>query len=300
MRFIRAATASELPAPLRGAAWELRLTLRNGTKDRNGAKGMRSGSAERLVLRNDEAVALVSRGARSDARPDFAIALAAEVCPPCSATGAESTDGGRNATAEGRAAGGTSGAVVLVATGRLWAGSVPREALALAADLTAAGWRTALDRLREARPDLDEEIEVCAGMDLNKPVDGSEGGCRAELVAQLAAALARRASVLIVERGALTALECSSPQDPLLALLKRERLVMVWYEQAQVSADFTPQFGERTLLVCAGTAVEAGVDLSAPDSGERIETLLAGPLGKTGKARASVGVEVDDALFDQE
>ncbi len=179
-------------------------------------------------------------------------------------------------------------------------GSVPRHVLGLPPELAPEEWQAALDELRRVRSDLGNYIDACAKADLDRQWGQMVEIDRLGLIAQIAAALVRRASVVILERDALEALDCRSAEDPLIRLLQRDRLVMIWYQRDHILRSCTPGFGEQTVLVCAGTGVKAGIDLGEPGAKERLKSSLAVSPAKADKGRASADQELDEALLEEE
>ena len=293
--FVHGVTRPAPPEHLESLAWALHIEVEEGANDN------RSASSGAITIERGCLIAIVTRDPRWAARPDFAVALAAEVrrsqLSEDVASAAEPTAG----SVDLGTGGGTLGAVVLVACGRLQTGTVTtREMLGLPADLTTQEWRAALDELRRVRPDLGDDIDACAKADL----DGQPGPLaridRLGLIAQIAAALVRRASVVILERDALKVLDCRSAADPLVGLLQRDRLVMIWYQADQVLRGCAPDYGEQTALVCAGTSIKVAIDLAEPGASERLAASLTVSPGKADGALSSTDQNLDEALSEMD
>lgn len=289
--YVTAFAQAERPDLLRSRAWALRVKLSGDTsRSKAGLSGFATIERARIA-------ALVALDPRYAARPDFAVTVSSQICP------SELPEQRPRATVvadDDNSWSGTSGAVSLIACGRMQTAASLRQALGLSDDHGSKDWRCALDELRHIRPDLTNDIDACTAADLERPWRPTVTADLAGLIAQFAAALVRRASVVIVERDALETLGCRSAEDPLIIRLGRDSLIAIWYQRSQLGANGAPDFGEDYLLVCAGTEIKASVDLTARGSRAHLAAILSAITSEAEKASAypSSARNLDDAMAD--
>lgn len=287
--FVNAFARPEPLDALKSRAWAIRIQARS-----NAGKSD-FGSVGPSIVERCSQVAVVTLDTRRAARPDFALALSSCVAPSRLAT---SEPGSVRVGTEGSNIHcGTQGAVALVACGRMQTGALPRDVMGLTEEVTHEDWRSVLDELRQLRPDLAHEIDACATIDFDQWAGPSVKEDRAGLVALIAGALARRASVIVLERDALKKLDCQSEENPLFRRLQRDSLVAIWYQRDQVSDCTSFDYGEQTVLICTGSQVEAVIELNTAGAQQDLASTLAGPARKAKTTQRALDEDLDDALF---
>lgn len=232
-------------------------------------------------------VALAARRSATPPRPDLAIALGMTLAPGPVPAGAMPAAPGNPATA---------GPVVLVRPGRLAAGLVPRRELGLDAKVTTALWRDSLVSLRAPASTEWADAESVGEPDLDRPLAAALPPAD-EVRVQIAAALLRRATVIIIERDALAELGVAAADHTLVTRLCRDRLLVVEYAPASDGDAVLPDLGETVALICRGDQLETVVNLRHAAGRDTVTAVLASmPAGRNNPS--AVADDVEDADFD--
>lgn len=226
------------------------------------------------IIEPHELTALVTLDSPKLALPEFAVALSSsiELIPSQSVTKEEANLQSDFCVHEKERVSG--GPVIRIMSGRLQTDAKAAHSLVLSDHLITNEWPKAIERLSLRSFELGKSIEILRFLEFEKPFDKHVIDDRLELVAQITAAMARKASVIIIEREALKKLGCESKEDPLIQELMHNCLVFIWYQQLEIANETFSNFNERKVVVCKGNAVDAVLDLTESKGREQLFEII--------------------------
>jgi hypothetical protein len=291
VNFVNDCESYMYPADLKNRSWVLRVKLASN-EDSSSVRPVRYADLERTSL-----TALVSLDVRHVARPDFAIALSAQVNTSFIA---DVSCGSHDLVHSEITQGSTTGAVVLIARGRAQVGLLPNMVFGVLDDIKSHDWSILLDDLRSACPGYANDIDDLKNISLDaytfseNALDG-----RREVLIQIAAALVRRASIVIIEREALMEIGSRSFEELLMQRLRRDSHVVIWYSVHQVVHTDMPDLSETTVLISAGDIILYAIDLTQDVGRDQLVRTINERSG-IGKPAKTTDISADDGDLDLE
>jgi ABC-type multidrug transport system fused ATPase/permease subunit len=258
---------------------------------------------QNYLIESSDLAALVALGSKKTAQPEFAIALSGEVRKSTfDCVGLSTSNSVEQATylipVES-----LTGSVVRVAQNRLFSPLALADLLGVAPGPGNSSWSEAMDSLESIQPWLSSaDLTKLRGLNLNQSGSSLGIDARTEIIAQLNAAVARQATIIIIEYDALRLLDVQEGGHPLLRFLQSRSLVFIWYTRDCLESNpSVVDYGEQNLVLCQENEICDSLFIGDQVGRDRLLQFLSGYDQKVAKNNIPSSVDsADDLLVELE